>query len=143
MLRAWFPLLILSWPLFAQRSCPATPAWSPCDLVFDLEANDKPDAELHAEFRSPRHKTFLMRAFRDGDRRLVIRFSPTEAGAWDYRLSSGIARFDGKLGQLTAVESNAPGFVQVANVHHFQTENSRQHLWMAASSEKFLATPGS
>jgi hypothetical protein len=143
MLRAWFPLLIMSWPLFAQRPCPATPAWSPCDLVFDLEANDKPDAELHAEFRSPHHKTFLLRAFRDGDRRLVIRFSPTEAGAWDYRLSSGIARFDGKLGQLTAVESDAPGFVKVANVHHFQTENNRPHLWMAAGIEKFLSVPRS
>ena len=138
----WVMLLLLSIPLFAQPSCPATPAWSPCDLVFDLEANEKPDAvQLRAEFRSPHHRTYLMQAFRDGDRRFVIRFSPTEAGSWDYRLSSSIARFDGKLGQFNAAESDSPGFVKVANVHHFQTEDSRPHLWMAASVEQFLTMP--
>jgi hypothetical protein len=138
----WVMFLLLSIPLFAQPSCPATPAWSPCDLVFDLEANEKPDAvQLRAEFRSPHHRTYLMQAFRDGDRRFVIRFSPTEAGSWDYRLSSSIARFDGKLGQFNAAESDSPGFVKVANVHHFQTEDSRPHLWMAASVENFLAMP--
>jgi len=138
----WVMLLLLSFPLFAQPTCPATPVWSPCDLLFDLEANEKPDAvQLRAEFRSPRHRTYLIHAFRDGERRFVIRFSPTEAGSWDYRLTSTIARFDGKQGQLNASESDSPGFVRVANVHHFQTENSRPHLWMAASVDKFLAMP--
>jgi hypothetical protein len=138
----WVMLLLLCLPLLAQPTCPATPAWSPCDLVFDLEADEKPEAvELRAEFRSPHHRTYLMHAFRAGDRRFVIRFSPTEAGSWDYRLSSSIARLDGKLGQLNASESDSPGFVKVANVHHFQTENTRPHLWMAASVEKFLDMP--
>ena len=142
MLRAVFALLILGLPLFAQPACPATPAWSPCDLVFALEANEKPDAvELRAEFRSPHHKTYLVHAFRDGDRRLVIRFSPTEAGAWDYRLLSSAGRFDGKLGQLNAAESDSRGFVKVANVHHFQTENNQPHLWMATGVDKFLTMP--
>src|ERR1019366_2555478 len=110
----WVMLLLLSIPLFAQPSCPATPAWSPCDLVFDLEANEKPDAvQLRAEFRSPHHRTYLMQAFRDGDRRFVIRFSPTEAGSWDYRLTSSLPRLDGKLGQFSATESDSPGFVHV------------------------------
>src|SRR5580658_8700957 len=114
MLLVAFALLIVGLPLFAQPACPATPAWSPCDLVFDLEANEKPDGlELRAEFRSPHHRTYLMHAFRDGDRRFVIRFSPTEGGAWDYRLSSSVARLDGKLGQINAADSDAPGFVRV------------------------------
>jgi len=76
---------------------PATPAWSPCDLVFDLDGSEKPEGvELRAEFRSPHHRTYLMRAFRDGDRRFVIRFSPTEAGSWDYRVTSSLPRLDGK-----------------------------------------------
>lgn len=142
MLRVVLALFVVGLPIFAQTTCPATPAWSPCDLVFDLEANEKADAvRLRAEFRSPRHKTYLMYAFRDGDRRFVIRFSPTEAGAWDYRLSSSIARFDQKLGQLNATESDAPGFVRVANVHHFQTEDNKPHLWMATGIDKFLAMP--
>jgi hypothetical protein len=138
----WVLFLLLLAPLFAQPTCLATPAWSQCDLAFDLEANEKPEAvELRAEFRSPHHKTYLMHAFRDGDRRFVIRFSPTEAGVWDYRLSSSIPRFDGKEGQFNAAESDSPGFVKVANVHHFQTENNKPHLWMASSVEKFLAMP--
>jgi len=138
----WVLLVLSALPLAAQPVCPATPSWSPCDLVFDLEGDEKPDAvELRAEFRSPHHRTYLMRAFRDGDRRFVIRFSPTEGGAWDYRLSSSIARFEGKLGQFNASESDSPGFVKVANVHHFQTENGKPHLWMAAGVENFMGMP--
>jgi hypothetical protein len=138
----WVMLLLLCLPLLAQPTCPSTPAWFPCDLVFDLAADEKPDAvQLRAEFRSPHHKTYLMHAFRDGDRRFIIRFSPTEAGSWDYRLTSSIARFDGKLGQFTASESDSPGFVKVADVHHFPTENNQPHLWMAASVEDFLTIP--
>jgi hypothetical protein len=138
----WVMLLLLSLPLFAQPSCPATPAWSPCDLVFDLDANEKPDGvELRAEFRSPHHRTYLMRAFRDGDRRFVIRFSPTEEGPWEYRLTSSLPRLDGKLGQFAAIESDSPGFVHVANVHHFQTDNGKPHLWMSTAIDKFLSMP--
>jgi hypothetical protein len=71
----------------------------------------------------------------------VIRFSPTEAGTWDYRLTSSIPRLDGKLGQFNASESDSPGFVKVANVHHFQTENTKPHLWMASSVPNFMTMP--
>lgn len=142
MLRAVFLLPILGWPLLAQFSCPSTPAWSPCDITFDLQANEKPDGvELHAEFRSPHHKTYLMHAFRDGDRRFVIRFTPTEDGIWDYRVTSSLPRLEGTLGQMNIGESDAPGFVHVANVHHFRTDNGKPHLWMAASVDHFLTLP--
>ncbi|HTB15896.1 MAG TPA: DUF5060 domain-containing protein [Bryobacteraceae bacterium] len=138
----WVMLLLLVLPLVAQPTCLSTPAWTPCDLVFDLEGDEKPDAvELHAEFRSPQHRTYLMHAFRAADRRFVIRFSPTEGGTWDYKVTSSIARLEGKQGQLNANESDSPGFVKVANVHHFQTENKKPHLWMASSVDKFLSMP--
>src|SRR5271170_994039 len=106
----WVMLLLSALPLAAQPTCPSTPAWSPCDLVFDLEGDEKPDVvELRAEFRSPHHRTYLMHAFRAGDRRFVIRFSPTEGGPWDYRLTSNISRLDGKQGQCGASESDSPG----------------------------------
>jgi hypothetical protein len=129
-------------PAFAQSTCPATSAYSPCDLPFELQPNENPATfDLRAEFRSPRHRTYLMHAFRDGDRRFVIRFSPTEEGAWEYRTTSNLARLDGQTGQFVASSSDAPGFVHVANVHHFATENNRPHLWMATALDRFLAIP--
>jgi hypothetical protein len=129
-------------PAFAQSACPATPAYSPCDLAFELQPNENPATfDLRAEFRSPRHRTYPMHAFRDGDRRFVIRFSPTEEGTWEYRTTSNLARLDGQMGQFVASSSDAPGFVHVANVHHFATENSQPHLWMATALDRFLAMP--
>ncbi len=124
--------------LFAQAACNNTPAYTPCEFVFDLNAqeaaahpNPYTDVELHAEFRSPRFHTFRMPAFWDGGRRLVIRFTPTEAGEWLWRTSSNVARWEGQTGSFTAAPSEAPGFVRTANVHHWAwTEGNQPHLWM-------------
>lgn len=135
-------ILLAVAPLFAQTTCAATPAWSPCDLVFDLEPAENPaQVALRAEFRSPHHRTYMMVAFRDGDRRFVIRFTPTEEGDWEYRLTSSLPRLDGKIDRFTASASDSPGFVRVANVHHFATENNKPHLWMATAFDKFAAIP--
>jgi hypothetical protein len=135
-------ILLAAAPLFAQPTCPAAQAWSPCDLAFDLEPVENPaQVDLRAEFRSPHHRTYPMYAFRDSDRRFVIRFSPTEEGDWEYRITSSLARLDGKLGHFTASASDAPGIVHAANVHHFATENNKPHLWMATALESFLTLP--
>ncbi|HEY1337755.1 MAG TPA: DUF5060 domain-containing protein, partial [Bryobacteraceae bacterium] len=75
-----------------QPPCTGAPAYSPCELTFDLSdtaaaAHPNPyvSVDLRAEFRSPRHRTYMLPAYWDGGRRLVIRFAPTEAGDWDYR----------------------------------------------------------
>lgn len=135
-------VLLLSAPVMAQSNpCSGTPAWSPCDWPFDLAASENPDTfELHAEFRSPtKHKTYLLHAFRDGDRRFTLRFAPTEEGDWDYRLSSNLARLEGQAGKIGATSSSSPGFVKTANVHHFATGNGKPHLWMAAPLDGFLS----
>src|SRR3954452_7242087 len=102
-------LLLAASALAAQSPCANTAAYSPCEIVFELSekaAAAHPDPyktiELKAEFRSPRHRTMAMPAFWDGGRRIVIRFAPTEAGDWDYRLTSNVADFDGKTGSFTA-----------------------------------------
>jgi hypothetical protein len=127
----------------AQHACSSTPAWSTCDLAFDLEPGDNAATlQLRAEFQSPRHRTYLMYAFQDSERRFVIRVAPTEAGTWFYRLTSNLPRLDGKEGQFTATESESPGFIRIANVHHFMTEgNSKQHLWMATALDHFATIP--
>jgi hypothetical protein len=114
-------------------------------MVFELSDQDAAahpnpyvNVDLKGEFRSPRHRTYSQPAFWDGGRRLVIRFAPTEAGDWDYRLSSNVASLDGKMGTFTAAASEAPGFVRVANVHHFAyTERNLPHLWMGATERNF------
>ena len=136
--RKLFLLWLALWvaPLVAQTECAPTPVYSPCDVVFDLNDSDAAahpnpyvSLRLHAEFRSPRHRTFLMPAFWDGGRRVVIRFSPTEAGEWIYRLTSNLERFNGKQGKFTATEADVPGFVVVRNAHHFAyTESNKPHL---------------
>ncbi len=123
--------------LLGQTACGPTPTYSPCDIAFELsaaEAAAHPDpnrsVQLRAEFRSPRHRTFLMPAFWDGGRKLVIRFAPIEPGDWDYRLTSNVESWNGKQGHFTATASAAPGFIQAANVHHFSyTETNKPHLW--------------
>ncbi len=104
----------------AQTICPSTPTWSVCEISVPASAA----AELSGEFRSPGHHTYLIPSFRDGSK-LVLRIAPTEPGSWDFRLS------DGKTGQFTATASDAPGFIEAANVHHFRYTGNRQpHLWM-------------
>jgi Domain of unknown function (DUF5060)/Putative collagen-binding domain of a collagenase len=132
----------VAFPAWAQLPTCTVPTWSACDLAFDLEAGENPaTVELHGEFRSPK-RTLLIQAFNDGDRRYVLRFAPTEPGDWDYRLTSSLKRLDGQLGKATATESDSPGFVKVANVHHFANEGTnKQHLWMATAIEDFTTIP--
>src|SRR3990172_7052921 len=109
--------LVPSLAALAQTLCPPTPAYSPCDIVFDLseeEARAHPNpylsVEIRAEFRSPRYRTFMMTAFWDGGRRMVIRIAPTDPGSWDFRISSNIRRFDGQIGRMEATPSHSPSF---------------------------------
>ncbi|HEY4359656.1 MAG TPA: DUF5060 domain-containing protein [Bryobacteraceae bacterium] len=134
-------------PLFAEtNTCANTPVWTTCDLTFDLAANENAaTADVRAEFRSLRHRTYLMYAFAEGSR-LTIRFAPTEEGEWDYRLTSNIARLNEQTGKFTAATSDAPGFVKTANVHHFATdrldpEPDQPHLWMGSAIDNFLKLP--
>lgn len=130
---------------FAQTACPDTPTFTPCDFVFEMPAaetaahpNPYLSVQLHGEFRSPRHRTFTMPGFWDGGRRFVIRFAPTDAGPWDYRITSNVAAFNGKTGQVMATESGSPGFLRLDNVHHFShTETRQPHLWMGDTSYRF------
>src|SRR5690242_17738742 len=101
--------------LHAQSPCNGVAAYQTCDIVFELSekaaaAHPQPykTVELKAEFRSPRHRTMALPAFWDGGRKLIIRFAPTEAGEWDYRVTSNVAEFDGKTATFTAAASTSP-----------------------------------
>jgi hypothetical protein len=135
----------------AQTGCERAAAWTACDISFDLAPQENTaQATLRAEFRSPPYKTILIRAFRAGSK-FVVRVAPTEAGPWTYRVTSSISRLDGQTGQFGAAASTFPGFVLVANIHHFQTgnfqtgdfhsEERKPHLWMGAAVPNFVSMP--
>jgi hypothetical protein len=150
-LRTLLPLLALAGALCAQTAAPAsaecgnTPLYSPCEVVFELTgkaaaAHPEPysSVEMRAEFRSSSMRTYAVPAYWDGGARMVLRFAPTEAGDWEYRITSNVPEWDGKIGKFTAVASSAPGFVQVANMHHWATSAATApHLWMGATEMRF------
>src|SRR4051794_8386793 len=137
--RVFACVLLFGAVLRAQPSCPATPVYSACDMVFDLndaeaKANPNPhdSVMLRAEFRSPRHRTLMVYGFWDGGRRMVIRFAPNEVGEWEFRVTSNLPQYEGKQGTMTATASEAPGFLRAANVHHWAyTDSNKPHLWMS------------
>ena len=150
---ALLPLLLVAFATaaFADTPCEGTPAYSPCEMTFelqpaDLAANPNPykTVALRVEFRSPRFRTYLMPAFWDGGRKMIVRFTPTEAGQWIYKATSNISSFEGRQGMFSAVMSDAIGFVNVANVHHWATDNQqvvigniKPHLWMGYVADRF------
>jgi len=150
---ALLPLLLLAvaTAAFAQTPCDGTPAYSPCEMAFDLSTGDlaaHPNpytaVTLRVEFRSPNFKTYALPAFWDGGRKMIVRFTPTEAGQWIYRATSNVPSFDGRQGMFNAAASDAPGFVIVANVHHWATDNQqvvigniKPHLWMGFIADRF------
>ncbi|HLH16476.1 MAG TPA: DUF5060 domain-containing protein [Bryobacteraceae bacterium] len=147
----WAAALAMALPaLHAQSACNNTPAYSTCEMAFDLSdadaaAHPNPYAtvDLRVEFRSPARHTYALPAYWDGGRRLVVRFAPTEAGQWDYLVSSNLPGWEGKTGSFTAAESASKGFLLAANVHHWRyTEKSKDglyqpHLWMGANEPLF------
>lgn len=143
-------VLLLAPAVWAQKQCDSTPAFTPCDFVFELDeaeaaAHPHPysSVQLQAEFRSPRHKTYLMPGFWAGGRKMIIRFAPDEPGAWDFKVTSNVARLEAKSDSFTAVESQAVGFVRGANLHHWATLPSenlntiKPHLWMGDTCYRF------
>lgn len=130
-----------------QTVCNPTPAYSPCEMVFELNAAESKEhpnpywsVELRAEVRSPRFRTFQAYAFHDGGNRIVLRIAPTDPGQWDFRITSNLPRFNGKEGKFEATASEHPGFVQVKNVRHFAYEESKKpHLWMGDTLMDFAS----
>ena len=120
--------LLIAAKAYAQQVCPPTPAWSLCEIAVPAT-----DPKLSAEFRGPSHRTFLIASFSTAGQQ-HLRIVPTQPGTWDYRIISVDPAWNGKEGSFTAALSDAPGYIETANVHHFRYSGSKQpHLWMADS----------
>ena len=131
--------------VWAQTPCANPETYRPCDLSFELtpqemaaHSNPYLTLSLYAEVKSPRFKTFLLNAFQVNGNRFAIRFAPTDPGEWTWRLTSGLARFEGKTGSVTAVDSGRLGFIQPANVHHWAyPDKLKGHLWVGDTMYRF------
>jgi hypothetical protein len=136
-------------PTPAASPCAGTPSYSSCDLVFELadadaarHPNPYATVELSVNFRSPRQHSYVLPAFWDGGRRMVVRFAPVEAGEWAYLVSSNIAAWDGQKGLFTTAASDSPGFIHPAALHHWEYSEKANgleqgHLWMGVSEPRF------
>ena len=78
-----------------------------------------------------------MPAFWDGGHKMIIRFAPTEAGQWIYKITSNLKRSTASKACSTPPPSDSPGYVNVANVHHWATDNKQPHLWMGYIADRF------
>lgn len=151
-LAAFAALCLIPAALEAQEGCTGATFYSPCELTFDLAEQDAAahptpynTVDLRVEFRSPRRRTLAMPAFWDGGRRLVVRFSPTESGQWDYHVTSNIAAWNDKTGSFAVAAGDSKGFIRTANTHHWSyTEKidglDQAHLWAGVTEPKFAAT---
>src|SRR4051794_34576716 len=115
----------------------------PCEFSFDFVGSDAAfrDEILTVEFRSPSATTYRLRAFWAAKNALKVRFSPTEVGTWTYRVSSSLRQFEGRESTFSAVDSNSPGFVSVANLRHWRTTSKQPHLWLSADLPFVAAEP--
>jgi len=148
-LAAW-ALAFVPLAAHAQSGCANTPAYSPCEMVFELSAADavrypNPYAgiDMKVEFRSPHNQTLAVPAYWDGGRRMVARFAPTEGGQWDYLVTANVPDLDGKTGSFPAASSESLGFIEPANMHHWEYHEKgsnglyQAHLWMGATELLF------
>src|SRR5215469_15354585 len=90
-------LIVLPVLIHAQP-CGHTPAWSPCELVVELSdqaaakhPNPYQTVEMRADFRSTDLRAMSVPAYWDGEKRMVLRFAPSRAGEWQYRIDSNVA----------------------------------------------------
>jgi Domain of unknown function (DUF5060)/Protein of unknown function (DUF4038) len=135
-------------PAPSASPCSGIPSYSTCELVFELSdadaakhSNPYATVELSVNFRSPRQHSYVLPAFWDGGRRIVVRFSPIEAGEWAYLASSNIAAWDGQKGLFTTASSESPGFIRPAALHHWEYSEKANgldqgHLWMGVSEAR-------
>lgn len=139
-------LNLLALSVFLCPIAAAVPACSegartflPCEVKFILNPGDLPTGAdpyhsetIRVEFRSPGHKTYLMRAYASDPHTLTVRFSPTEPGAWTYHVTGPINRYNDQESNFQVQDSGLPGFVSVANLRHWRTTNKQPHLWISA-----------
>jgi hypothetical protein len=117
--------------------------YTPCELRFTWNEGDASQSGAHSqspfrdelvrvEFRGPDNATYLIRAFWDGNRDLRARFTPDQSGIWTYRITSSIQRLDNKQATFNVSDTQSPGYIHVANLRHWWTDNKQPHLWAAA-----------
>lgn len=125
-----YAAFLLASATFAQNPCEPTPLFTPCDIVFEVQPGEAQKPDIRAEMRSPKFKTAMIQAFEHSPGKWVVRVAPVDAGEYTYRVTSNIARYNGKTGSALAVAGERLSFIRPANVFHWRhPETLTPHLW--------------
>lgn len=127
------------------RRIPDAPVyqWQPTEFRFKaVHRYDKPwsQVDLSADFAGPDGQTFHVHGFWDGGDTWALRFSPTQAGKWSYRVEcnvddAGLKDHAGAFNVLPATDGNSlyrhGGFLRVAQDHHYLTySDGKPFFWL-------------
>ena len=101
----------------AQTTCPATPAYLALRNRFRADPRSRRRIPIPTDRRTASRIPLaappnISHARLSGmaASRMVIRFAPTEAGDWDYRVTSNLQPYKARPAQFTATASESPGF---------------------------------
>ena len=128
-------LILISLILVSCHEEPVIRKWEVIDIPMEAAGNyENPylDVDVTGSFTSPSGKEKSIRAFWDGGRLFILRFTPDEEGAWTYSISNNMDdRGMKKKGRLM-VEGTLPGshgFVRrdAQNPYHFVYDDGTRY----------------
>ena len=103
--------------------------WSPCQFWFEGSAHGNPfvDTDFALTFVAPSGRSVRVGGCYDGGGRYLVRFLPSEVGAWRFVSHSRSAMLDGRSGTLDVEPSDRPGPVRAAEGFHFRHANGLRY----------------
>jgi hypothetical protein len=112
------------------------------DFTYQAPVTGNPfDVELAGEFSGPGGVRLRVPGFYDGDGRWVIRFAPTQVGAWSMKTVSSLPALDGRAeASISCVPNRHPNIhgrlrVDPAYPHHFIYEDGTRYFLMGYEAD--------
>jgi hypothetical protein len=149
-----YTVLLALWLMTSSVTATVAPLrvakWATGEIVLQTArpyANPYTAVSVTAEFVGPKKQRKTVAGFWDGGSRFVIRFTPTDEGAWTYRTHSDDPGLNNKSGQITCkgVAPNAQGFVRqdAAHPYHFRYDDGQPYFMLGQTYYNWLGYPPS
>ena len=105
-----------------QLNATEVPRYAALELTLDVTAEytnpyDAREVTLEGTFRAPDGTEMTVPGFWDGEESWRVRFTPSQAGEWQYQLivTDAIGSSQPAAGQFTVTESDLHGWLQIGN----------------------------